>query len=123
MALDPSALDNILVTVKSGLGIQPSDTAFDGPITNHINSTLVVINELGVGVSGFQLDVDGDELWSQFLPNGDDALYALVKSYMILEVQALFDPPTSGIVTGAIEKKRSELVSRIVYQNVDINNV
>jgi len=116
MALDPSALDNILETVKSGIGIQPSDTTFDGPLTNHINGALQIVNQMGLGDSTVRVSVDGSELWSQFLPDGNDELYALAKSYVILKVQSMFDPPTSGIVTGAMEKLLDEAASRLIYE-------
>lgn len=115
MALDPSALDNILETVKSGIGIQPTDTVFDGPITVHINSALMIVNQFGIGLDSVRVGLDGAALWSEFLPNGDDQLIDLTKTYVILKVRALFDPPTSGIVTGAQQELLKEASSRLVY--------
>lgn len=117
MPLDPAALDNILQTVKQGIGIQPTDTTFDATLTIHINSAMMVLNQLGVGPAEvFVLGVDGSELWSAFLPDGDDATLALVKTYVILKVQSLFDPPTSGIVMTAHKELLQEFASRLVYQ-------
>lgn len=116
MALDPSALDNILETVKSGIGIQPTDTTFDGPLTVHINAALEIVNQFGVGVTTVRVGLDGSELWTQFIPDGDDELLTLAKSYVILKVQSMFDPPTSGIVTGATQELLKEMGSRLVYE-------
>lgn len=114
MATPTSALDNILESVKSGIGIQPADTTFDGPITNHINSVLMILNQVSVGVA-VRVAEDGAALWSEFLPDGDDDVLSLARSYTILKVQSLFDPPTSGIVTGAAKEVMDESLSRLLY--------
>lgn len=109
-------LDNILQTVKEGIGISNTDTTFDGPILVHINSVMMILNQLGVGPTTVFTLSDGTELWSEFLTAGDDDLYALVKSYTVLKVQAMFDPPTSGVVTTAHNNLIESMESRLVYQ-------
>lgn len=113
MPTPTSALDNILESVKLGIGIQADDTTFDGPITVHINSALMILNQLDVGVQNFRVSESAAELWSEFLPDGDDDVLSLAKSYVVLKVQMLFDPPTSGIVTNAREKILDEMVGRL----------
>jgi len=109
-------LDNILQTVKEGIGISATDTTFDGPLLVHINSIMMILNQLGVGPTSVFILTDGTELWSTFLPAGDDALYSLVKSYTILQVQAMFDPPTTGAVSTAQNNLIEKLESRLLYQ-------
>lgn len=102
---------SILTSIKKLLGIAEEDTSFDQDIIMHINSVFAILAQLGVGSSdGFSIEDDG-AVWSDFL--GSAANLELVKSYVYMKVRLMFDPPTSGIVTEAINKSISELEWRI----------
>lgn len=110
-------LDNILHTVKAGLDIQDTETVFDDILLTNINSVMMILHQMGIGPTPvYQLSDGASETWSAFLPDGDDAYLALVKTYMIKKVQMLFDPPTSGIVTNATEALLTEFETRLVTQ-------
>ena len=114
----PADIDTILVTVKEGIGIQATDTTFDGPLLLHINSALMILNQLGVGPEeGFVIAGNTPNVvWTNFLSLDELKYLALIKSFVILTVQMLFDPPTSGIVSTARKAMLEEYASRIETQ-------
>lgn len=102
-------LDSILYSVKKPLNIAPEETAFDPDLIIHINSVFAELNQLGVGPEeGFAI-TGSDETWSEYLT---DVNLNMVKSYMVLEVKLMFDPPTASLLT-ALEKKRDEYEWRL----------
>lgn len=92
-------MDSILMSIKKLLGISEDYEHFDADIIIHINSVLMVLNQLGVGPEeGFSIR-DKTETWADFLGK-DTALAEGVRSYVYMKVRMMFDPPTS---TAAIE--------------------
>jgi len=106
---------SILDSIKPLLGIQPLDTSFDTNLIIHINSVFMILNQLGVGPTDVFSITDNTETWEEFLST-DNTYLALTKSYMMLKVQQVFDPPTSGIVAGSTERLITEMESRLVTQ-------
>lgn len=102
--------DSILDVTKKILGLPPEQTAFDLEIITHINSTFVVLNQLGIGPSGGFFITDNVTQWSAFI--GTEAINS-VKSYMGLRVRMLFDPPTTGPATDAMNKQAEMLEWRL----------
>lgn len=90
--------ESILTSVKLALGITEDYTAFDSQLILYINSVLGILAQTGVGSDGFTIS-DKNAVWSDFL---GDKLSSLEysKSYLILRVRLLFDPPQSS---GAIQ--------------------
>lgn len=111
-------MESILTSVKEMLGVAEWDDHFDLPIIMHINSTLMILNQLGVGpVEGFRIE-DASSVWSDFTLGKVDI--EAVKSYVHLKVKLIFDPPLSSAVISEIEKLISELEWRI---NVAVESV
>lgn len=107
-------LESILETVKQGIGgIAPTVAVFDPDLIIHINSTLFVLNQLGVADAKFFRITGAEETWKDFLGD-DEGTIELVKSYMCLKVKLLFDPPTTGVLHEAMERQISEFEWRIV---------
>lgn len=105
-------MDSILTSVKKIIGISEEDESFDLDLIIHINSVLMILNQLGVGPSkGFSIS-DKHSLWSDFMP--EDLSIEAVKTYVALKVRLIFDPPTSGAVAEAIKNTISELEWRIL---------
>ena len=103
--------DSIFNSIKKVLGVAEDYHAFDVDILMHINSTLAILNQLGVGpANGFSIE-DETQTWLAFM--GDDPRLNLVKSYMALKVRKDFDPPASGFLTNAITAQIDEYVWRI----------
>lgn len=113
--------DNILTSVKAALGLAEDYPPFDAEIVMDINTILGVVNQLGVGEEGYQLEKQGDVytgLWSEFLATEIEEGINLneVKTYVTERVRLLFDPPASGILMEAKNKIISELEWRIVVK-------
>jgi hypothetical protein len=110
-------IDSILDSTKKTLNLAPDYTAFDEDIIMHINSAFSTLNQLGVGpAEGFMIE-DKDPTWDTFL--GSDPRLNHVKSYVFLRVKLLFDPPSTGFHTTAIQKQIEELEWRMNVQRED----
>lgn len=107
--------DSILESVKKSLGLEANYHPFDDEIIMSINTVLGILNQLGVGQIGYQLDEEGEGTWTEFLAKEADAGIAIpeIKTYVAKRVQILFDPPTSGIYMDALKQVISELEFRI----------
>lgn len=105
-------MESILTSIKKLLGIAESYKNFDTDIIIHINSALMVLNQLGVGPSqGFSIK-DETNTWSEFIPE-DRYDMESIKSYVYMKVRLLFDPPASSAAITSIEKLVSEFEFRI----------
>ena len=107
--------ESILTSVKKGVGgIVEADESFDPDIILHTNSVLSKLTQMGVGLrEGFQID-DKTSTWEDFI--GTDKRLSMVKSYVILNVRLLFDPPASSAVANAMDAQIRELGWRICEQ-------
>lgn len=108
---------SILTSTKKTLNLAEDYTVFDEDIIVHINSVFSTLNQLGVGpIEGFMIE-DKDSTWDAFL--GSDPRLNHVKTYVYLRVRMLFDPPTTGYHTTAMEKQIEELEWRLNVQRED----
>ena len=109
-------MDSILLTIKKGIGIDPSYEAFDPDIIMHINSVLFILTQEGIGPkAGFNI-TGQTETWEDFLGESNTKLSA-VQSYVTLKTRLLFDPPQSGTLNEQITKLISELEWRLYSTN------
>ena len=109
-------MDSILLTIKKGIGIDPSYEAFDPDIIMHINSVLFILTQEGIGPKeGFNI-TGQDETWDDFLGESNTKLSA-VQSYVTLKTRLLFDPPQSVTLNEQITKLISELEWRLYSTN------
>lgn len=109
-------MDSILLTIKKGIGIDPSYEAFDPDIIMHINSVLFILTQEGIGPKeGFNI-TGQDETWEDFIGESNTKLSA-VQSYVTLKTRLLFDPPQSGTLNEQITKLISELEWRLYSTN------
>lgn len=105
-------MESILTSIKKLLGIAEDYENFDTDIIIHINSALMVLNQLGVGPSkGFSIK-DKKNTWNEFIPE-DRYDMESIKSYVYMKVRLLFDPPASSAAITSMEKMVSELEFRI----------
>ena len=103
--------DSILTSIKKMLGIAEDYEHFDTDIIIHINTALMVLNQLGVGPStGFSI-FDKTAVWTDFVP--DINRIEGIKTYVYLKVKLIFDPPQSGAGMDAINGVIKELECRI----------
>ena len=111
--------DNIIKTIKASLGLPYDYPPFDQQIIMEINTVLSIVNQLGVGVNGYEVGIENNTYtgtWSEFLADeiSDEIFINEVKTYVSKRVQTLFDPPTSGILMNAMNENIKELEWRIV---------
>lgn len=101
--------NSILTSIKKLLGISEECIDFDTDIIMHINTVLMVLNQLGVGKEGFQIE-DKEAVWDDFIES--DKL-AATKSYVHLKVKLIFDPPLNSSIIEAIKESIRELEWRL----------
>lgn len=105
-------MDSILLSIKKMLGITEEYDVFDTDIVMHINSTFMILAQLGVGPEeGFAIK-DKDAVWSDFIPE-TNKYYEGVKTYVYWKVRMMFDPPTSSVVAEAANRLIGEFEWRL----------
>lgn len=112
-------MESILNSVKSYLGLQETDTAFDSDVIMAINAIMVVLNQLGVGPSTPFVVSDKTQTWSDLL--GEDPIGG-VREYVNLRVRMLFDPSTNNQIMDALKEQIAEFEWRILVE-VDAKGV
>ena len=115
--------ETILTSVKQMLGLTEDYTPFDREIVMHINSVLMILNQLGVGTEGFRITLTqtagedpkwvSNETWNNFLGTGYKGDMEAVKSYVYTKVKLLFDPPASGTLMESYKNLASEFEFRL----------
>lgn len=113
--------ETILTSIKKLLGIYNENTDFDTDILIHINSVIVILNQLGIGPNeGFE--IDENTTWSEYL--NDNSKLNSVKTYIYLKVKMVFDPPTSASIREANIQMMDELEWRLnLYHETDEEEV
>lgn len=108
-------MSSILNDVKQmcGLNTEYDDPHFDPQLIIHINTTLSILNQLGVGKYGFFIEDDGAE-WEDFI-NSEQADLNLqdIKTYVGLKVRMMFDPPSSSAHIQSLDNIIKELEWRM----------
>lgn len=108
---------SILETTKKVLGVDPEATEFDVDLIMHINSAFFLLNDMGVGVNGFQIQ-DKNATWEEFLENRNDL--AVVQSYVHVFVRLIFDRPETSYGIQALERMRDEWAWRLEIRRREI---
>lgn len=104
-------MESVLTSIKKLLGITKEYEQFDQDIIMHINSVLMTLEQLGIHVSKLVKSVD--DTWYDIVDESEGKFGSAIKSYIYLKVRLLFDPPTSSVVTEAINRQISELEWRL----------
>lgn len=100
----------VLTDIKKLLGLAEDYDAFDTDIRIHINSSLAILKQLGVNVTGI-LTESGSEDWSDVL--GSNVNLGTIKDYIYLKVKMIFDPALNGSIIEANKEMLKELEWRI----------
>lgn len=105
-------MESILTSIKKTLGIAEEYEHFDSDIIMHINSTFMILTQIGVGPEeGFSIK-GKEEVWSDFITS--EYSIELVKSYTFLRVKLLFDPPNNNALSESMNKMLNEFEWRII---------
>ena len=111
-----SDMDSILTSVKKLIGTDKEDTAFDPDVIMHINSSFLVLSQLGVGPDeGFYIN-DDTAVWTDFISD-NMLLLNYVKTFVYLKAKLVFDPPSSSIAVQSMQEMVKEHEWRIVHEN------
>lgn len=103
--------DSILNSTKKILGIGADYTAFDLDILTLINSTLSIVEQLGISFEPDFAVEDETASWSDLeLPQNQ---LNLIRTYVFLKVRMLFDPPNTGYLIDAMNKQIAEYETRL----------
>ena len=106
--------DSILNSIKKMLGIDSTYTYFDEDLIICINTCLAELTQLGVGSSTGYMITGSTETWATFLgTQASNNLLSPIKSFVHLKTKALFDPPSTGPLSNAMNSLIDELVWRI----------
>ena len=109
-------MESILTSTKKLLGIVEEYEHFDPDIIMHINSTFMVLNQLGIGPKeGFYIE-DKAAYWEDYLD--DETKLPILRTYMGLKVRLLFDPPSNSTLMKALENSIEECEFRL---NVEVD--
>lgn len=109
-------MESILTSIKKLLGIEEQYTHYDTDIIIHINTTLMTLNQLGVGPKeGFRI-TSKEETWFDFIPEADFIRMEAVKTYVYIKVKLIFDPPTSSSILEAFKSTAEEIGGRLNVQ-------
>lgn len=101
---------SILNDVKQSIGIVPDYEVFDPQLIICINSVFSTLHQLGCGPSeGFSIEGPETE-WGAYVKT--DRLN-FIRSYVIMKVHLMFDPPTSSIAMEALKQQCEEYEWRI----------
>lgn len=77
----------------------------------HINSVFTILAQMGVGPKNGYSIRGPENTWYEFTSNNIEV--EMVKSYVVLKVRMLFDPPSSSSTAEAIKQNISELEWRL----------
>ena len=119
--------ETILTSIKQMLGLTEDYTPVERELVMHINSVLMILDQLGVGKSGFRIALTqmppeenetvgkfvSTETWNDFFGTSYTGDQEAVKSYIFTKVKLLFDPPASGTLMESYKKLADEFEFRL----------
>ena len=103
--------DSIFSSVKKVVGLLGDDGSFDEDILLHINSVVSTLRQLGLSIPADFYVRDDVQTWQNLL--GEFRDLDLVKSYMVMKVRLMFDPPSSSFGLKSMEEMAKEYEWRI----------
>ena len=103
--------DSIFSSVKKVVGLLGDDGSFDEDILLHINSVVSTLRQLGLSIPADFYVRDDVQTWQNLL--GEFRDLDLVKSYMVMKVRLMFDPPSSSFGLASMKEMITELEWRI----------
>lgn len=109
---------SILDTIKAMLGLPIDGTDFDIDVLAHINGSLAVMNQLGVGPKEGYVVIDKSQTFKDFLKEEPPTVYNLVKLAMFYRVKLGFDTE-SNQVSASLKELLSETEWRL-KEHVDL---
>lgn len=103
--------DSIFLTIKTMLGFSEEDDTFDTDILININSSIMRLNQLGLGPKEGYHITGKDETWNDYI--GESKKLEATKLYIYERARLVIDPPSSSFVLEALKEDCKELEWRI----------
>lgn len=103
--------DSILMTIRKLVCGDPYADHFDTDLLVHINACFSILNQLGVGPASDFVVTDETQRWESYV--ADNRTLGMAKTYVMLKVKLIFDPPLTSSVLEAMNKQISELEWRL----------
>lgn len=111
--------ESILLTIKKMVGgLDEENEHFDTDLITLINSSFMVLCQLGVGPETPYRISGPDNTWSEFECFDLES----VKEYLYLKAKLIFDPPSNGSVMNSYETRAAELEWRLQIFSEELNN-
>lgn len=101
---------SILIATKEILGLEADDDAFDLDILTHLNTAFSVLYQLGVVSNPVTVESIQDT-WEDLGLTPE--MLNMVRSYIFLKTQYIWDPPTTSFLIKAREDQIAELEYRL----------
>lgn len=112
----------ILEHIRESVGLTKDNTEFDTELLNHINMSVVKINQNGVKLNKEM--VDSETTWGELLdplPEGYEYI-GVLPTFIALNVKLLFDPPPPSSVDFHVRTMDETLWRlKIAYEKEDNN--
>lgn len=105
-------IESILQTVRDSVVHDIECTDFDNELMPLINSSLMTLNQVGVGVVGYRVTGE-DQTWDEFLEGIN--ILEQTKDYVTISVRIVFDPPASSVVLAALQSIQKEYLWRLQH--------
>ena len=90
---------SILKSVRSAVGLDAEDSSFDLELLMHINGSIMILHQNGIGMP-IQVE-DEDAVWEDFKnPMQADAnpMFSAAKTFIFIKTKILFDPPPPSTI-------------------------
>lgn len=112
--------DSIMDVVKLNIGFPVDYDPFDISVLTSINSSMMTLNQLGIGPSDGFVVTGRSETWADFL--GDDCkMLQSVAAYVWSIAKIDVDPPSNASVLSALKESISQYEWRLMAQKELIN--
>ena len=105
---------SILKTIRASLGILPDFTDFDPELIVVINSAIMAVSQLVIGLKeGFSI-TDDTATWATLFD--ETTTIDGVKSYIIIKFMLEFDPPGTSFLLESFNRQLNELAWRMMVE-------
>lgn len=114
---------SILNTVKQTIGLALDYEPFDQNLITYINSAFSTVSQLGIGPEGGFTIEDASATWDDFIFDGGDDMLNMVKNYVSLKAQLLFDPPVMGYLVDLKKEELKQMEFRLtVFRDAEVED-
>lgn len=115
---------SILKHIRESLGLTEDNGEFDVELLNHINSSIMTLNQNGVG--NFIMVNDVETTWNDLLDplqTEGNKYWGMIPLYIALNTKVLFDPPPPSSVK-VHQRTIDELLwrLRVAFEETEVDN-